>query len=252
MKKLSILLVCLLVAGVAVVASAQGPSKAQELQAAGITNWTPGMTQGQGPVFSKLDNPISIPTTELNVTGTIQYDSGTVAALPTVFGLVYGNNFNADNSGSAFKATVTLNSFSMLFAEDSVADTGLFFQPAAPLNATSISARASINIGGLTNAGSSFTNVTAFNVLPQSALGTTGVFSNSFYLGAWCLNVNTNVPVDNEAIALDTNAFTGGNKGYTAVSGTGPVAFVAQTFNAVMRANITGIIPVELMAFEVE
>ncbi len=254
MKKLSILLAIALVASVAVVASAQGPTKAQELQAAGITNWTPGMTRGQGPVISKLANPINIPATEAGGTQTIQYDSGTVAALPVGFGIIFGNNFNADNAGAALKATVTLNSFSFLFAEDSTADTGLFFQGAAPLNATSFSARVSVNVGGLVNAGSSFTNATAFNVIPQTALGTAsnGMFSNSFFLGAWCLNANTTVPVDNEAIALDTNAFAGGNKGFTAASGTGPIAFAAQTFNAVLRANVTGIVPVELMAFDVE
>ena len=66
------------------------------------------------------------------------------------------------------------------------------------------------------------------------------------------MNSNTTVPVDNEAIALDTATFFGGHKGYTAASGTGPVAFGAASFNAVLRANITGVVPVELMAFDVE
>ena len=257
MKKLSILLVLVLVAGAAFVASAQGPTKAQELQAAGITNWTPGMNRGQGPVISKLANPINIPATKAGGTGTLTYDSGAVTALPTIFGQIYGNHFAVDNGGGALKATVTLNSFSMLFAEDSTSDTGLFFQAAVPATAAGmLNPRASLNIGGLVNAGSSFTNLAAFNVINQTALGTTGAFTGgSFYLGAWCLNANTTVPVDNEAIALDTVAGGAGFNGFTANSGGAgaTVTFAPQgTWNAVFRANITGIVPVELMAFDVE
>ena len=258
MKKLSILLVLVLVAGVAFVASAQGPTKQQELDAAGITNWTPGQNKGNGPTIAKLQNPIQLggnnAAPETGQTETTQYDSGAVTALPTVFGQIFGNNFNADNAGNPYKTAVTLNSFSLLFAEDSTGDTGLFYQPADPGGATTIVPRASLNVGGLVNAGSSFTNTTAFNVVPQTALGTTGVFGSSFFLGAWCLNANATVPVDNEAIGLDTATFNGGFQGYTAVSGGGPtgVAFAAGSFNAILRANVTGVVPVELMAFEVE
>ena len=254
MKKLSILLVFVLVAGVAFVASAQGPTKQQELDAAGITNWTPGQNKSNGPAIAKLANPIQLAPTETGTTDTITYDGGAITALPTIFGQIYGNHFAVDNTGAPLKTAVTLNSFSFLFAEDSIGDTGLIFQPASAGGATTIVPRASINVAGLTNAGSSFTNTTAFNVIPQTALGTTGAFSNSFFLGAWCLNANATVPVDNEAIALDTATFNGGFQGYTATSGAGPtpVVFAASSFNGVLRANVTGIVPVELMAFEVE
>ena len=116
-----------------------------------------------------------------------------------------------------------------------------------------IHSRASLNITGLVNAGSNFSMLTTINVIPQSALATTGMFSNTFYLGGWCLNANTTVPVDNEALALDINA--GAQRGYTASSGgaTVSVAMAPQAFNAIMRANVTSpaTVPVELMAFEV-
>jgi uncharacterized protein YceK len=255
MKKLTIVLAVVLLAGVAFVASAQGPTKQQELSAAGISNWTPGQTRGNGPVLSKLNNPVTIPQGEFNLTDTLVYDSGAVTALPTTFGAIYGNNFAVDNTGNPLKATVTLNSFSFLFAEDSVADTGLFiFNASNGGTAGVIHSRVSTNIGGLANAGSSFSNP-VFNVIPQSALGTTGVFSGNFYLGGWCLNSATTLPIDNETFGLDTVAGAPGLNGFTATSGgaTSSVAFSGGLgFNAILRANITGVVPVELMAFDVE
>jgi hypothetical protein len=119
-----------------------------------------------------------------------------------------------------------------------------------------INPRASVNISGLINAGPSFSNLTTINVVPQTALGTTGMFSNTFFLGAWCLNANTTGPVTNEAIGLATNTFGGGFRGYTANSVTslvGPVAMAPGSFQAVLRANVTSpnAVPVELMGFEV-
>ena len=239
---------------VASTAYAQLPAeKTNELGAAGITDWNPGQNQGNGgPVFATLENGINLPDGPED-TATCQYDGGAINALPTVFGAIYGNRFSQGVGGVALGA-ITLNSFSLYFAEDSVADTGLFYQPASPgATANLINARASLNVNGLVNAGSSFSMLTTINVVPQSALGTTGMFSNTFYLGAWCLNANTSVPVDNEAIGLDTNANF--NRGYTAVSGVGSVAVAnSQGFNAVLRANITSAVtvPVELMAFDVE
>jgi hypothetical protein len=236
---------------------AQGPSKQQELDAAGIASWTPGQGKGDGAAFSTLAEPIAPQHGSQGETGVIsrtKYDSGSVTALPTVFGLIYGNHFDIDNSGNPLKATITLHSLSFLFAEDSLADTSLFiFVASAGATPGLIHSRASINIAGLANAGSSFTNLAAFNVIPQPALGTTGMFSGSLYLGAWCLNANTTVPVDNEAIGLDAGTFAGGFQGFTATSGgaTSSVAFGMQNFNAVLRATIPGV-PVELMSFDIE
>lgn len=223
--------------------------KQRELAAAGRSDWTAGQERGAGQPFATLDTPIQLPATR--DTQTMQYDSGAITALPTTFGQVYGNRFS-EGVGGVQLDTVTLNGFSFYFAEDSVADTGLFFQAADPLNATNIIARASLNIGGLVNNGQSFSSLGTINVVNQTALGTTGQFNDTFYLGAWCLNSAATVPVNNETLGLDT---TGpGFKGYTAASGTATVAFAAQPFNAVLRANVTSpnAVPVELMAFESE
>ena len=182
------------------------------------------------------------------------YDDGVISSLPTVFGQMYGNRFSQGVSGVPLN-TMTLNSFSFYFAEDSTADTGLFFQPADPSTmAGMIVSRASLDIAPLVNAGPSFSNLTTINVIPQTALGTTGVFNNTMFLGAWSLNANTTVPVDNEAIGLSNNANF--QRGYTASSGGAgaSVAFAAQPFNAVLRANVTSAstVPVELMQMEVE
>lgn len=237
---------------IASLAMAELPAEKQrELNAAGITDWQAGQNRGQ-TAFSELAEPIQAPQIQGRDTATMQYDDGTISALPTVFGQVYGNKFTQGVGGVPL-STITLNSFSFYFAEDSIADTGLFLNPASPgATAAVINQRASVNISGLVNNGSAFSNLTTINVVPQSALGTTGQFNNTFYLGAWCLNANTTVPVDNETLGLSTNGPR--LQGYTASSGTGTVAMAAQPFNAVLRANVTSpnAVPVELMAFEAE
>jgi hypothetical protein len=101
------------------------------------------------------------------------------------------------------------------------------------------------------NSGPNF-SAPALNVIDQSMLATTGMFNDTFFLGAWCLNSATMFPINNETIGLSTNGPR--QQGYTAVSGTGPVAFVAQPFNAILRANVTSpnTVPVELMGFGVK
>lgn len=246
MKKIAILGV---VSALAFPVLAQLPAAKQaELSAAGRASWTPGQERGQGAAFAVLDQARTGGITPEN-TDTMQMDDGNLTALPTVFGQVYGNRFSLGQGGVQLD-TITLNSFSFYFMEDSVSDTSLFFQPADPNNATSINARASTNVTGLTNAGQSFSNP-VLNVVPQSALGTTGVFNDTFFLGGWCLNSAVTFPINNETLGLATNGPR--QQGYTAVSGTGPVAFAAQPFNAILRANVTSpnTVPVELMSFEV-
>lgn len=251
-RSLIVFVALMLVAGLAV---AQHPNatKAAELQAGGYDAWTAGQNRGDGQVFSTLNNAIALPNgTSTEDTATMQYDSGAISALPTVFGQIYGNRFNLGVGGVELD-TITLNSFSLYFAEDSVADTGLFFQPADPgATANQLMPRASLDIAGLVNAGSSFSMLTTINVIPQSALGTTGMFDDTLFIGAWCLNANTTVPVDNESIGLDVG---GQQKGYTASSGaSGTITLTPGAFNAVLRANVTSpnAVPVELMAFETE
>lgn len=242
-------LVMVLLASVAV---AQHPNanKAAELQAGGYDSWTAGQTRGDGPVFSTLSEPIVLPGgTEGG--DTMQYDSGTIDAIPTGFGIVVGNKFNL-GAGGAELDTITLNSFSFYFAEDSVTDTRLFFQPSDPgATPNQIVSRASVEVAGLVNAGPSFSMLAVINVIPQSALGTTGMFTDTFFLGGWCLNSATALPVDNETLGLSTGDAQ--QKGFTASSGVGTLTSVPQAFNAVLRANITSptTVPVELMAFEV-
>jgi hypothetical protein len=254
MRRLIIVLAAasLLMAGLSLAELPQ--DKQQELTAAGITDWTPGQNAGAGPAHAALTKAIQTPGGSAEDTATMTYDSGAITALPIVFGQIYGNRFSLGISSVAL-STITLNSFSFYFAEDSVVDTNLFFQPASPGTTPGmIHSRASVNIGTLVNAGSSFSMLTTINVIPQSALATTGMFFDTFYLGAWCLNANTTLPVDNEAIGLDTNGPR--QQGYTAASGgaTASVAMAPQAFNAVLRANVTSpnLVPVELMAFDAE
>ena len=244
MKKLLVLSAIILMAGVVI---ADMPvQKQQELDAAGITDWQGN--RGQSPVLSTLQNTTSVPMPD--DTATMTYDDGMVTSLPTVFGLIYGNKFSQGVGGVPL-STITLNSFSFYFLEDSPTDTSLFFQPADPLNATSITARASVNVSPLVNSGQSFTSP-VLNVMPQTLLGTTGVFSNTFFLGGWCLNAVTTFPVDNETLVLANNGPR--QQGYTASSGTGPQPFAMQPFNAILRANVTSpnAVPVELMAVSAE
>ncbi len=249
MKRALVLVAIVAIAGV-VIADQLPAEKQQELSAAGVSNWQAGQNRGQGAVVGTLNNTKVVGVPE--DTGTMTYDDGMVSALPTVFGQIYGNRFSQGVGGVSL-ATVTLNSFMFYFLEDSTPDTGLFFQAADPLNATSIVARASINISGFANSGPSFTSP-ALNTVPQSALGTTGVFSNTFFLGAWCLNSATTFPVTNEVIVLATNGPR--QQGYTANSGGASVAvpFAMQPFNAILRANVTSpnAVPVELMAASAE
>lgn len=243
-------LVAVLLAGVAV---AQHPNanKAAELQAGGYDSWTAGQTRGDGPVLSNLDTSIALPGGTED-TATMQYDSGTIDALPVGFGIIFGNKFNLGVGGVELD-TITLNSFSFYFAEDSTPDTTLFVQASDPgATPNQIISRVSFNVTGLVNNGSSFSMLTTVNVVPQSVLGTTGMFTDTFFLGGWCLNANTAVPVDNETLGLSTGDVQ--QKGFTASSGTGTITGNAtQTFNAVLRANVTSpaTVPVELMAFEV-
>lgn len=258
MKKMLAFGALTLLAVVAV--QAQLPAaKQQELAARGITNWTPGQNQGGGgPVMSSLGTSLAAPINGFRVPGdtqTMVYDDGAMSALPTIFGAIYGNRFDEGLLGVPLGA-LTLNSFSFYFLEDSLPDTGLFFQASDPLNTMSITVRTSINVTGLMNSGPSFMTP-VLNVIPQAALGTTGMFTDTFYLGGWCLNSNTMFPINNEMIGLSAGEVNGGarRKGYTAVSATaGPVTFANQPFNAILRANVTSaaLVPVELMAFEAE
>lgn len=234
-------------------AYAQLPAAKQaELDAAGINSWHPGQgSTANGARFSNLSTARSAPGPATENTDTMQYDDGNLTALPIIFGAIYGNRFNGGKPAGTPLSTITLNSFSFYFMEDSLPDTGLFFQPADPLNAGSISVRTSVNVGGLNNSGQSFSNP-VLNVIPQTALGTTGGFFNTFYLGAWCLNTALTFPINNEVIGLATNGPI--QKGYTAISASGgPVPFSNQAFNAILRANVTSpnTVPVELMSFEV-
>lgn len=245
---------CVALAGVRTAAEppakALPPAKQAELAAAGIGSWAPGQHQGTGPVFSRLGQGVAAPGPAVRDTATMQYDNGMLTALPTAFGAIFGNRFSLGIAGVSLD-TITLNSFSFFFMEDSLPDTGLFLQPADPLNPTSISARASVNVTGLMNSGPNF-SMPVLNVVPQAALGTTGMFNDTFFLGGWCLNTATMFPINNEVIGLDTNLTQ--VKGFTASSGVGAVAFSAQPFNAILRANVTSpnLVPVELMAFEVD
>lgn len=248
MKKLLFAFVACAV--VAAVAFADLPAaKQQELSRAGITHWTPGQNRGQGPAMATLPTPAAAPPGNRD-TQTMVYDNGTLTALPIAFGQVFGNKFNQGIMGVSLNAA-TLNSFSFYFMEDSAPDTGLFFQPSDPLNTMSISARTSVNIAGLMNSGANF-SAPVLNVIMQASLGTTGMFNDTFYLGGWCLNSATMFPVNNETIGLSTNGPR--QKGYTAVSGSGAVAFTAQPFNAILRARVTSasLVPVELMSFSAD
>lgn len=245
--RISLWIVGLAVASVATAQHAN-PVKRQELQAKGITSWTPGQGRVAGaPAFATV--PPRAGTSPEN-TDTMQYDDGNLTALPTVFGAIFGNRFS-QGVGGVDLDTITLNSFSFYFLEDSLPDTGLFFQPADPVNTMSINARASTNITGLMNSGPSFMTP-VLNVIPQASLGTSGMFTDTFFLGAWCLNSATMFPINNEMIGLATNGPQ--QKGYTASSGTGAVPFASQAFNAILRANVTSpaTVPVELMSFSVD
>jgi hypothetical protein len=258
MKRWIVSLCAVGVLGICWVSLAQGPTKQQELDAAGRATWVPGQEASLEAPFATVTLPAADDAAAkagaLASFQTLQYDSGSVTALPTAFGQIYGNLFNVTSASGTFPAIFSLNSFSFLFAEDSLADTAMFFQigDASSTAISSYQVRTSVDVPGLVNAGSSFSNP-VFNVIPQNALGTTGVFSNGFYLGAWCLNSNSIVPVDNEAIGLDTATFNGAFQGYTGASGAaGTVVAQPQPFNAILRATISGPIPVELMYYEVE
>lgn len=255
MRHLLFVIACILLAFVATAELPTDPAKRAELQAAGYTDWTPGQTRGSGPTFQTLEGSLAAPLrdagNQIADTQTMVLDDGNLTALPTTFGLIYGNRFSLGTGGVALGA-LTLNSFSFYFLEDSLPDTGMFIQPGSPGTAASlIEARASVNITGLLNSGPSFSSP-QLNVVPQTELGTVGTFSNTFFLGGWCVNSATTFPITNEMIGLATNGPR--QQGYTATSGTGPVAFAAQAFNAILRANVTSAqnVPVELMAFDVE
>lgn len=239
-------------AAVSALAAVLPAAKQQELTAAGRTSWTPGQGRGQGPIMATVGTGVAAPGGGVapEDTQTMQYDDGSLTALPTVFGAIYGNRFSQGVGGVPLGA-LTLNSYSFYFMEDSLPDTGAFVQPADPLNTMSISARASVNITGLMNSGPNF-SAPVLNVIPQAGLGTSGMFNDTFFLGAWCLNSATMFPVNNEVIGLATNGPR--QQGYTAVSGTGAVAFAAQPFNAIVRANVTSaaLVPVELMSFGID
>jgi hypothetical protein len=253
MRRIAILL--LAVALTSTVVAAQGPSKQAELQAKGITNWTPGMNRGQAAYHGVGTRFAGGPAAQIQgVTGTLQYDSGTLTALPILFGQVYGNQFNVNNNGNPLGGTLTASSFHFYFMEDSTADTGLFFQPATFVGASTINALASIDITGLANSGPSF-SAPVLNDIQWTALGVANTFgsANGVFLGGWCLNSALTFPVTNETLGLDVTPGNAGNKGYTATSGVGNVAYAAQSFNAILRLTATAPnIPVELMSFGVQ
>jgi hypothetical protein len=229
------------------------PAKAKELEAKGLSQWRAGQGRVKGKAaFARVPaKPAGARKSRVpEDTATMQYDDGNLTALPTVFGAVYGNRFSQGVGGVQLDA-ITLNSFSFHFMEDSATDTGLFIQAADPINATSINARTSTDIVGLMNSGPNFSNP-VLNVIDQSLLGTSGMFNDTFFLGAWCLNSALTFPVNNETIGLATNGPR--QQGYTASSGVGSVAFAAQPFNAILRANVTSpnAVPVELMGFGVK
>lgn len=227
------------------------PAKVQELQAKGISNWTPGQNRGQQPVFSTL--PQARPAALPRDTQTMTYDDGNLTALPTTFGQVYGNRFKLGIGGVELN-TLTVQSFQFYFLEDSLPDTNLFFQIASPSTMTgSINALASVNVAGLMNSGPSF-SAPVLNTIAGTALGGASVTmqNDTFYLGGWCLNSNTGFPVTNEVLGLATNGPR--QEGYTAASGTGPVLKTQQAFNTILRAHVTSmsLVPVELMTFGIE
>ncbi len=244
----------LVVIALAVVALCAGTAQAQGLSKSQEQAQNPGASQP--PAFRVASVPPR-PAPGPNggtVTATVQYDNGTLTALPVGFDFIVGNVFDRPTTAPSWTGNVTLNSFSFYFMEDSIADTGLFFNVADPVNSSTISSRVSVNIGGLANSGQSFSSPT-LNVIPQSALGTTGVFSNTMYMGVWTLNSATTFPVDNETIGLnDTAPLLGGFQGYTAgTDATGPILWAPGSFHAIIRANLTyDPIPVEVMAFEVD
>ena len=249
-----LLLASLLVSSPGIARAELPAAKQDELVEAGRVPWTGPQRPGGVAAVEPL------PGESLGPTGTMRYDDGNLSALPTGFGIIYGNRFLLGMNGSPL-STITLNTFSFYFLEDDLADTDLFFQPADPLNTASILARASVNVTGLVNSGPSFSNP-VLNVVPQSALGTPGTFFNTFLLGAWSLNSATALPVDNEAVGLATNTtglFGGGIdgfRGYTAESGTGTQPFARGPFQVILRATVTTpnfpLVPVELMAFQIE
>ena len=165
MKNLVLIIAVVLVTSLAM---AELPAeKQQELNAAGISDWQAGQNQGQ-TTHSAVAEAIQAPQAPGRDTATMQYDDGTISALPTIFGQIFGNKFSQGVGGAAL-GTVTLNSFSFYFAEDSTGDTGLFFQPASPgATANMINGRASLDIGGLVNAGSSFSNLTTINEIGRA------------------------------------------------------------------------------------
>ena len=224
--------------------------KQRELQAAGLTEWTPGSGKnGKAAVISELAPGSKAEAPQgVGGTGTIQYDDGNFTALATVFGQIYGNQFSQGLGGAALGAS-TLNSFSFYFLEDSLSDTGLFLQPGVAGGPGVINALASVNVSGLLNSGADFSNP-QLNVRPASDLGIGAVqFTDTLFLGGWSLNTASAFPVDNETIGLSTNGPR--QQGYTANSGGAgaSVLYTSQPFNAMLRANITSsnAVPVELM-----
>lgn len=225
------------------------PQKVQELQAKGITNWTPGQFRGVHPVMKPLPQPVAAPLGR--DTQTMTYDNGSLTALPTTFGNVYGNRFRFGVGGVELNAA-TLNSFEFYFMEDSLPDTGLFFQIGGLSGTMSINAAASTNFTGLMNSGPNF-SAPVLNVVDASGFAGAGtMFNDTLFLGGWCLNSASMFPVNNEVLGLATNGPR--QEGYTAASGTGAVAFTPQAFNAIIRANVTSasLVPVELMSFGIE
>jgi hypothetical protein len=233
-------------------------AKQAELAAAGIQNWTPAGVHHQTPVFRKLTKGgLVTPARRLPTknTDTMQYDNGLLTALPTSFGLVFGNRFSLGMGGVDLD-TITLNSFSFFFLEDSLPDDSLFFMAADPIDATFIYARVSQNVTGLMNSGPSFSNPT-LNVVPGTAINATltaTMFTDTFFLGAWCINSASSFPVNNEMIGLATAGPQ--IKGFVASSGIATTVSYLEDlgFNAILRANVTSpaIVPVELMSFDVE
>ena len=130
---------------VALAAWAQMPAeKQQELAAEGRTEW--GRENHDGPVFAVVTEP-KVAGDAGRDTATMQYDDGVMNALPTVFGAIHGNRFSLGTASQALGA-ITLNNIQFYFMEDSLTDTGIFIQPADPLNAASYTATFSLGPSG--------------------------------------------------------------------------------------------------------
>ncbi len=236
--------------------TAQSPTRAEELAAREAAL----PTAVGGPVFASVP-PRFVPgrtredgELEGGQPTWVQYDNGTLTALPTAFGRIYGNVFDVYSDGDTYFWPINLNSFSFYFMEDGSADSNLIFNVGgASFFGAPPSPWTSVEVDGLLNSGPSFSSPVV-NVVPATVLGTLMESVEYVYIGAWSLNTASTFPVNNETLGLnDTSSLGAGFKGFTASSGLGPIQLNPQPFNALLRANVTPkTFPVEILAFEVE